>query len=86
MRIPFIFIELIALTLALGSPHNVSSHKTNNRTGYRHAPGELIWEDNFDSFDFDSWQHEITMSGGGVSPNTIFDFFLSRFIQIYIPF
>ena len=26
----------------------------------------LIFEDNFDSLDLDVWQHEISMSGGGV--------------------
>jgi len=25
----------------------------------------LIWEDNFDKLDFNKWQHEITMGGGG---------------------
>jgi hypothetical protein len=28
--------------------------------------GELIFEDNFDTLDFDKWEHERTMSGGGV--------------------
>ena len=30
-----------------------------------HESGELIFEDNFDKLDFDKWEHEITMSGGG---------------------
>ena len=30
-----------------------------------HESGELIFEDNFDFLDFDKWEHEITMSGGG---------------------
>ena len=30
-----------------------------------HEVGELIFEDNFDKLDFDKWEHEITMSGGG---------------------
>ena len=25
----------------------------------------LIWEDNFDFLDFNKWQHELTMGGGG---------------------
>ena len=28
---------------------------------------ELIWEDNFDTFDSSKWDHEVTMWGGGVS-------------------
>lgn len=30
------------------------------------APGALIFEDNFDKLDLLKWQHEKTMSGGGV--------------------
>jgi beta-glucanase (GH16 family) len=29
------------------------------------AAEKLIFEDNFDTLNFDNWQHEITMSGGG---------------------
>ncbi len=29
--------------------------------------GELIFEDNFDTLNFTTWQHERTLSGGGVS-------------------
>ena len=26
---------------------------------------QLVWEDNFDTFDMRTWKHEITMGGGG---------------------
>lgn len=29
--------------------------------------GDLIFEDNFDFFDFKKWEHENTLGGGGVS-------------------
>lgn len=29
------------------------------------CPGDLIFEDQFDSFNLNKWQHEITLSGGG---------------------
>lgn len=29
------------------------------------APGALIFEDNFDKLDFEKWQHEKTLAGGG---------------------
>jgi hypothetical protein len=29
--------------------------------------GDLIFEDNFHNFDLETWQHEITLAGGGVS-------------------
>ena len=38
-----------------------------------HAPtseicsGDLIFEDNFDDFNLQKWNHEITVGGGGVS-------------------
>lgn len=28
-------------------------------------PGQLIFEENFDEIDFEKWQHELTLSGGG---------------------
>lgn len=31
------------------------------------CPGELLFEDNFDTLDLDRWQHEHTLGGGGVS-------------------
>ena len=32
-----------------------------------YCPGELIFEDNFDELNFDTWNHELTLAGGGVS-------------------
>lgn len=29
--------------------------------------GQLIFEENFDTFDRDTWTHELTLGGGGVS-------------------
>lgn len=33
------------------------------------TPGSLIFEDNFDNFDFIKWQHALALSGSGVSSN-----------------
>lgn len=33
----------------------------------QYCSGDLIFEDTFDSFDLKKWQHENTLSGGGVS-------------------
>lgn len=30
-------------------------------------PGQLIFEDNFDKFDLNTWRHSLTLSGKGVS-------------------
>lgn len=34
--------------------------------GRRFCSGELIFEDNFDFLDFEVWEHENTLAGGGV--------------------
>jgi hypothetical protein len=44
---------------------NATRSITQTVAGVVHAPGDLIFEDNFDKLDFETWQHEITMSGGG---------------------
>lgn len=38
--------------------------------------GDLIFNDEFDEFDVEKWQHEITLSGGGVSILVSMYFFL----------
>lgn len=35
----------------------------------QYCSGDLIFEDTFDIFDTRKWQHENTLSGGGVSKN-----------------
>lgn len=63
--------KLIVVTLTLsaliGSTIADLSLTTSVQNGVRksHESGELIFEDNFDTLDFDKWEHEITMSGGG---------------------
>ncbi|KAH1020465.1 hypothetical protein HUJ04_010118 [Dendroctonus ponderosae] len=39
------------------------------------CPGELIFEDQFNFLDFERWQHEITLSGGG---NWEFEYYLNN--------
>lgn len=34
--------------------------------GRKFCSGELIFEDNFDLLDFEVWEHENTLAGGGV--------------------
>lgn len=63
--------KLIVVTLVfsalIGSIFADLSVTTSVQNGVRksHESGELIFEDNFDTLDFDKWEHEITMSGGG---------------------
>jgi len=62
----------LALVLAVSAhQHKVVEHPTpkvsvsssNLREVY--APGDIMFEDNFDTFNLENWQHEVTMSGGG---------------------
>ena len=32
---------------------------------YEASPGELVFVENWDTFNMDIWEHEITMGGGG---------------------
>jgi len=57
----------VTLLLSTNSIRGELSITTSVQHGVRktHEVGELIFEDNFDTLDFDKWEHEITMSGGG---------------------
>ena len=39
--------------------------------GRTFCSGELIFDDNFDFFDFEKWEHENTLAGGGVSSTNL---------------
>jgi hypothetical protein len=54
---------LVSCLVGLAFGNNVSISRSN--LGSVYAPGDLMFEDNFDRFDLSKWQHEITMSGGG---------------------
>lgn len=59
---------VICLSLAsIGVTNGDKSLTTSKTNGVRrsHMSGELIFSDEFDQLDFDKWQHELTMSGGG---------------------
>jgi hypothetical protein len=59
---------LAAVAIGMTSADSVKvASVTQTTSGETYAPGDLIFEDVFDSLDFETWQHEITMSGGGVS-------------------
>ena len=61
------FLSLLMLFIASPISRAEPSITTSVQNGIRktHEAGELIFEDNFDFLDFDKWEHEITMSGGG---------------------
>jgi hypothetical protein len=63
-------VVIAVLGMAFGSAPEIKEvpvvkSVTEAERGVVYAPGDLIFEDNFDKLDLDTWQHEITMSGGG---------------------
>lgn len=65
-----LLILVVIRTGECAEPRCVGSITT---TSGSHAPkgrvcrGDLIFYDNFEKLDLSKWQHEITLSGGGVS-------------------
>lgn len=46
-------------------------------SGGQYCQGQLIFEDNFDEFNFKKWQHEISFTGSAVS----FSLFYNTYLQ-----
>lgn len=57
-------LSLVLLCVAAATAADQLSVTTYNK-GKTATSGELIFEDNFDELDLETWQHEITMWGGG---------------------
>jgi hypothetical protein len=59
--------KFLSIVLVLGVVGNALSANISISTssGQRFAPGDIMFEDTFDRFDVATWQHEVTMSGGG---------------------
>ena len=56
---------------------------------YEASPGELVFVENWDTFNMDIWEHEITMGGGGnwefqLRVPELFPFFYLRNFEKYI--
>ena len=60
------FAALLLCAAAAGAASGQLSVTTYNH-GKTATAGELIFEDNFDELDLTTWQHELTLWGGGVS-------------------
>lgn len=75
MRLSLILIIALAKRTASSDECEEKSVTTASGT---HAPsgeycrGQLIFEDNFDVFNFRKWQHEITLTGSAVSTRLLF--------------
>lgn len=73
-----IFFNLFFLALALGGARGASTKcektvTTASLSGFKKSSnekklcsGDLIFEETFDSFDLDVWQHDITLNGDRV--------------------
>jgi beta-glucanase (GH16 family) len=63
-------IELTLLVIASLVAVSYGQRSVTTASGTRapngpYWPGQLIFEDNFDTLDFENWQHENTLAGGG---------------------
>lgn len=71
MKFYVVLACLLAAALAEeGSPKCTPSPTTASGSQARAGPycsGDLIFEDNFNHLDFEKWEHENTLAGGGVS-------------------
>jgi len=65
-----VYIALLIPCLCSGKKLDCSEYSSPTTSTYLgerrcHNSGDLIFEDEFDEIDFDVWDHEITMAGGG---------------------
>jgi beta-glucanase (GH16 family) len=65
-----VLLGLASDDIALGQ--SVSPTRRNNEA-QTFAPGEIIWQDEFDSLDTSKWSNEINMNGGGNNEFQIYD-------------
>ncbi|KAH1027565.1 beta-1,3-glucan-binding protein [Dendroctonus ponderosae] len=71
MKAPICHLALLVVYLVQSAKAacDVASVTTASGTAYNPpsmlCPGDLIFEDNFDTFDESKWMHEVTMAGGG---------------------
>lgn len=59
------FLSIVLFACVAGSAYSANISISVGPNGQTYAPGDVIFEDSFDRLDLDTWQHEITMSGGG---------------------
>lgn len=73
----FISNLLLLLTTIIASVYSQCIPSVTTVSG-THAPGgvicsgQLLFEDDFNSFDLNKWSHEITIGGGGVCRKFLF--------------
>lgn len=67
------YVALLVLVISSSTQLETCSPAATRCSGTEAPPahqinsGQLIFEDNFDEFDLKRWEHENTLSGGGVS-------------------
>jgi hypothetical protein len=63
----FLKVSLIfALLAVFGQAKDTKKSISTTNFGKVYAPGDLMWEDNFETFDPLKWDYEANMNGGGV--------------------
>jgi hypothetical protein len=59
------FLTILVVLAVAGASWGANISVSTSSYGHTYAPGDIMFEDNFDKLDLNKWQHEITMSGGG---------------------
>lgn len=71
MASKFVFTAIVFIVIAAIDYCRCCNSSVTTASGafapHRICSGDLIFEDEFDRFDFRKWQHENTLAGGGVS-------------------
>lgn len=78
MSLLVVFVLVFVVSLVRGDCDVVSvteASGTHYTAPAKLCPGDLIFEDQFDTFDVTKWQHEITLTGGG---NYEFEYYLNN--------
>jgi beta-glucanase (GH16 family) len=61
------------LVAALAQAHGSNVSVSRSTLGGVYAPGDLIWQDEFDSLNLNVWHHEVQMNGGGNGEFQVYD-------------
>lgn len=62
-----IFVVQFGVCISAGCTESITSVSGPYAPRGQICSGQLIFKDEFDKFDLRTWQHEITLQGGGVS-------------------
>jgi hypothetical protein len=73
-RLMFVIVVSFLLAAAASAVDSASKiSMTQTEEGVIHAPGDLIFQDEFNTLNSNVWKHEVNINGGYVSLHVIFN-------------